>query len=331
MAIVKAQHELELAKELLEDIEFSHLEIESLFFKAARLARLCGSEEFIKWIGFEIKGYNSKDPVAIKYMTKTGRWTDRENNKGYWIPLSQIESTFKSQTLKLNAATTPNISGVNAAIQIMKDHYKFVNNVSNSLPRFAGIRSKALGILHEFISEIYYEKELGYLAESIFDKYKQDVDTLISSMCAEVLQQIPSVVNRLSEGDDESISQALTTVRRIIDSFADAIYPPSENTYNIGGNELSLGPNRHLNRLNVYVHMRTESKGRRDKIRQNLQNLYARVSAGVHADVTTEEAQSLFLNCYLILGEMLHLGELDNNDDSEQSGDEVAIEMAESE
>ena len=150
-------------------------------------------------------------------------------------------------------------------------------------------------------------------------------------MCAEVLQQIPSVVNRLSEGDDESVSQALTTVRRIIDSFADAIYPPSDNTFRIGDNDLTLGPTRHLNRLNVYVHERTESKGRRDKIRQNLANLYSRVSAGVHADVTIEEAQSLFLNCYLILGEILHLGELNNDNFSNQSGDEVAIEMAEDE
>lgn len=107
------------------------------------------------------------------------------------------------------------------------------------------------------------------------------------------------------------MSQALTTVRRIIDSFADAIFPPTEDTYEIGGETLSLGPARHLNRLNVFVHQRIESKGRKDKIRQNLKNLYARVSTGVHADVTIEEAQSLFLNCYLLLGEILHIGTLE--------------------
>lgn len=50
---------------------------------------------------------------------------------------------------------------------------------------------------------------------------------------------------RLAEGDNEEISQALTTVRRIIDSFADSIFPQTEETINIGGNELSLGANRH--------------------------------------------------------------------------------------
>jgi hypothetical protein len=161
--------------------------------------------------------------------------------------------------------------------------------------------------LHTFVSNIYYEKELEHLAESIFENYKNEVDTLISELCSDVLQQIPSVVNRLSEGDQESISQALTTVRRIIDSFADTIFPPTDEIVEIGGNQISLGANRHLNRLNAYVHQRVESKSRKDKIRQNLANLYGRVSTGVHADVSVEEAQSLFLNCYLLLGEILHI------------------------
>ncbi|ENB7663999.1 hypothetical protein P3S37_24560 [Enterobacter hormaechei] len=310
MALVRSEHELELAKDLLDDIELSRLNAEPLFLKAARLARLCGTEEFKKWIGFELRGYVSGDETSIKYMTKTNRWTNREENKGYWAPISQIEAVINSQKLKLNTLSTPNISGVSAAVIIMNKHHDMVNAVSNSISTYTGIKSRALGILHDFVSSIYYEKELDHLAESIFEKYKNEIDTLISDLCEDVLQQIPSVVNRLAEGDEESVSQALTTVRRIIDSFADTIFPPSEGTYEIGGEALSLGPARHLNRLNVFVHQRIESKGRKDKIRQNLKNLYARVSTGVHADVSVEEAQSLFLNCYLILGEILHIATL---------------------
>ncbi|HCI9655804.1 hypothetical protein [Enterobacter hormaechei] len=311
MTLVRSEHELELAKELLDDIELSRLNAEALFLKAARLARLCGTEEFKKWIGFEIRGYVSNEDTSLKFMTKTGRWTNREEKKGYWAPIAQIEAIINSQTLKLNSLGTPNVSGVSMAYPIMKEHRDLVNNVSNSISTYSGIKSRALGVLHDFVSAIYYEKELDHLAESIFERYKKDIDTLISDLCAEVLQQIPSVVNRLAEKDEESVSQALTTVRRIIDSFADAIFPPTEDTYEIGGEALTLGPSRHLNRINVFVHQRIESKGRKDKIRQNLKNLYARVSTGVHADVTIEEAQSLFLNCYLLLGEILHIGTLE--------------------
>lgn len=310
MALVRSEHELELAKEVLDDIELSRLNAEALFLKAARLARLCGTEEFKKWVGYEISGYNSDDNISVKYMTKTSRWTNREEKKGYRVPISQIEAVINSQTMKLNTLSTPNISGVSAAVIIMKSHHAIVNTVSNSISTYTGIKSRALGVLHDFVSAIYYEKELDHLAESIFERYKNDIDILISDLCEDVLQQIPSVVNRLAEGDEESVSQALTTVRRIIDSFADAIFPPTDETYDIGGEALSLGTSRHLNRLNAYVHQRIESKGRKDKIRQNLKNLYARVSTGVHADVSVEEAQSLFLNCYLLLGEILHIGTL---------------------
>jgi hypothetical protein len=157
-----------------------------------------------------------------------------------------------------------------------------------------------LANLHGFVTDVYYEKEFDSLSESIFEKYKSEIDTLIAEHAGDVLEQIPSVMSRLSEGDQESISQALTTVRRIIDSFADSIFPSTDETIAMGGNEVTLGANRHQNRINAFVHQRIESKSRKTKIRQNLSNLYDRVSTGVHNDVTAEEARSLFLNTYLL-------------------------------
>ena len=78
-------------------------------------------------------------------------------------------------------------------------------------------------------------------------------------------------------------------------------------TYEIGGNILSVIMGKTLNRLNVYVHQNSDSVSRRKKIKQNLQNLYERVCAGVHSDIDAQEAKSLFFNTYLILGEIIML------------------------
>ncbi|HIE9833350.1 TPA: hypothetical protein ACXRZR_003053 [Klebsiella variicola subsp. variicola] len=311
MPLVRSEHELELAKELLDDIELTRIPVDALILKASRLARLCGNEEFQKWLGYEMRGYFSDVDLSLRYMGLTGRWTNKEKEEGYWMPVAQIESLITAKKIELESMTTPNVSGTDYANIVMTNYLNTKSAISNLISKLTGIKSRVMGILHTFTSEIYYEKELDHLAESIFENYKKDVDTLISSLCGDVLQQIPSVVNRLAEGEEESVSQALTTVRRIIDSFADALFPPVDETYDIGGNQLSLGASRHLNRLNVYVHQRVESKSRKDKIRQNLSNLYARVSTGVHADVSIEEAQSLFLNCYLLLGEILHISKLE--------------------
>lgn len=308
----RSDHILELAKELLDDIELNRMPAESLLLKASRLARWVGSEEIKLWINFEMQGYNNTNEISLRYMGLTGRWVNREENKGYWGPLAQQEAILATEMIKLKSLTTPDTSG-SMGVAVMGMHQQQTSNATAFIATLSGIKSRVLSRLHTFVSSIYYEKEFDNLSESIFEKYKSEVDSLISAHCGEVLEQIPSVMSRLAEGNTESISQALTTVRRIIESFADSIYPAREGTVNIGGNEVKLDAGKHQNRINAFVHERIESKSRKTRIRQNLANLYDRVSTGVHNDVSAEEARTLFLNCYLFLGEVLHIAEPNNS------------------
>jgi hypothetical protein len=302
----QSEHILELAKELLDDIELGRTDAERLLLKASRLARWVGSEEIRYWLQLELGGYNDTNPISLKYMTITGRWLDKDKGIGYWGPLAQQEACIVAEKAKLAALRVPDTSGewANAAIQHVTGQ---MTAASNFITRISGIRSRVLAQLHRFVSEVYYEKEFDALSESIFERYKKNVDTLIAEHCGDVLEKIPAVMSRLSAGDEESISQALNTCRRILESFADSIFPPSDGTVEIGGNVLKLDASKHQNRINAYLHARTQSQSRKQRLRQNLSNLFDRVSSGVHGDITAEEAQSLFLNTYLFIGEVLHL------------------------
>lgn len=302
----RSEHILELAKELLDDIELSRASAESLILKASRLARWVGSEEIRYWLKLEMQGYNSSNEVSLRYMGITGRWVDREKQRGYWGPLAQQEAAIIAEQAKLHAMRVPDTAGEKAFFATKKVTDEMTSSTS-LISKLSGIKSRVLAKLHEFVSEIYYEKQFDSLSESIFERYKSDVDSLIGDSCGEVLEQIPSVMSRLAEGDQEAISQSLTTCRRVINSFADNIFPPSEETIEIGGNQLSLAANYHQNRINAYIHQRIDSKTRKKRFRQNLANLYDRVSTGVHNEVTAEEARALFLNTYLLIGEILHL------------------------
>lgn len=302
----RSEHILELAKELLDDIELSRTSAESLVLKASRLARWVGSEEIRYWLKMEMGGYNGSNPISLKYMGITGRWVDREKQTGYWGPLAQQEAAIDAEKAKLASLRTPDSSGEWASVAIA-NVTNAMTACANSISRLSGIRSRVLAQMHSFVSEIYYEKQFDNLSESIFERYKRDIDTLIGETCGDVLEQIPSVMARLAEGDQEAISHALTSCRRVIDSFADAIFPPQEGTIEIGGNQLSLSENKHQNRINAFIHQRVDSDSRKKRFRQNIANLYDRVCAGVHNDVTVEEARALFLNMYLLIGEILHL------------------------
>lgn len=302
----RSEHILELARELLDDIELSRTSAENLVLKASRLARWVGSDEIRYWLKLEMGGYNSTNETSRKYMSITGRWTDIEKNLGYWGPLAQQEAAIAAEKAKLAALRTPDSSGEWASVAIA-NVTNAMNQTANNISRLSAIKSRVLAQLHSFVSEVYYEKEFDSLSESIFERYKSAVDTLIAESCGEVLEKIPSVMSRLSDGDEESISQALVTCRRIIEAFADSILPPIDQTIEIGGNTLKLDASKHQNRINAYVHQHIQSQSRKQKIRQNLSNLFDRISTGVHSDVTAEEANSLFLNVYLFLGEILHI------------------------
>jgi len=302
----RSQHILELARELLDDIELGRTEGERLILKASRLARWVGSDEIRDWLKYEMGGYNSTEALSLKYMSRTGRWTNREEAKGWWGPLAQQEALIAAQRAQLAAMRTPDIAGDYANLAIQNTH-KAMSNAASLIQQISGIRSRVLAILHGFVSDVYYAKEFDSLTDSIFERYQREVDALIAQHCGDVLTKIPALMDRLASGELEAVSQALSTCRRIVESFADSIFPPSDQTFEIGGNALKLDASKHQNRINAYVHQRTDSQSRRQRIRQNLSNLFDRVSSGVHKDVSSEEARALFLNTYLFLGEILHL------------------------
>lgn len=298
----KSTHILELAKELIDDIELQKTNAQAMLLKATRLSRYADNDETRSWLRFEMQGFSSNDETSLKYMSKTGRWTEKKENKGYWMPLAEIEANISTQSLKIKQLRIPDTQGLNTSNIVTQ-----ISTTAKLIAKLEGIKSRVISLIHDFATSVYYEKIFDNLAESIFDEYKKEVDLLIAENSGDIIQQIPSVISRLSDGDTESISQALTTCRRIIDNFADKIFPPSDDTIEIGGNTLSLKVDKTLNRLNAYVHQKTSSDSRKKKIRQNLSNLYDRVSTGVHSDVTASEARNLFFNVYLILGEILAL------------------------
>lgn len=302
----QAKHILELSRELLDDIELSRLPAESLLLKCSRLARLAGSDEVRAWIGFEMGGYNSTDPVSLKYMTLTGRWTDYVEKKGHWGPLAQQEAKISAQKMKIQSLKLPSVSGEFSNLSV-NNIMRAITTASSNVSALSGIPSRVMALLHTFVAEVYYEREFAALAADVFGGYQSEIDALIGATAGDVLQKIPAVVERLQDGEEESVSQALTTCRRILDAFADAVYPPTDATITLDGNTLSLDAGKHQNRISAYIAERTESKSRRKRLRQNLSNLYDRVSTGVHKDVGTEEAYALFLNVYLFLGEALQL------------------------
>ena len=312
----QSEHVLSLASDLLDDIELGRLPTEPLLLKVTRLARLTGSEETKQWLRFELNGFSGNSDLCIKYMGFTGRWTDWKERRGYWHNLAGIESIIQSSKLELQGMRIPDmnisISSANPrqlvttpAPQVSINQILVRASVLNkAIETMSQIKGKVLGLIHKFVSDVYHERKFSGTVQTVFERYKVSIDRQLAGRCGDVLEKFPAVYDRLAEGDPEAVSQALTTCRRIIDSFADSIFPAKDEKIEVEGQTVKLGQLQVLNRINAYVRERISSDSRRTKLRQSLTNLYNRTSSGVHGEVAQEEAVSLLLNVFLVLGEI---------------------------
>ncbi len=91
-----------------------------------------------------MSGYNSADPLSLKYMGITGRWTNHEEKKGYWGPLSQQEATIDAYKQQLASMRTPDAGGDYASVAI-RSVTDSMSSITNVIARLSGIRSKVLG------------------------------------------------------------------------------------------------------------------------------------------------------------------------------------------
>jgi AbiTii len=301
-----SDHKLELASELLTDIELGRISADKVLLKASRLARIIGDEQTLAWLHYELYGYNSTDELSVNYMGWTGRWTDFDKKLGWWHGLAQIEAQIDAYRAKLDTLRLPDIASDYAAValnQIRQDSQA----TSTIIGTLSGIRSKVMALLHRFATVRYYELAFSSRQETIFESAKSAIDALLAPVSGEALKQVDVIYERLSEGDPEAVSQALLTCRRLIDGFADAVFPARDEPLIIDGSEVKLTAQHHQNRINAFVREHSQSASRRNRLRRRLEHLYERVAAGVHSDVSPDEARFLFLDTYLLLGEILSL------------------------
>jgi len=317
-----SSHIVDLSKTLVDDIELSRLSPEQLLLKAVRLARLVDDQETAIWLKLELNGYYN-DATSKQFMLRFGRIDSADAQYGYFQPLAGISGAIASMQTQIQQLRVPDVQfsvssanpsevvtgwGGMTAQTIAKpanDVLQRLQNLTTAVTNMASMRSRVLSAIHDFATRVYYERAFAGLAESIFEKHKTAIDGLLNTNAADVLEKIPAIYDRLTADDQEAISQALNSVRRMIKAFADAIYPPVESAVELNGQKYEIGSDKVLNRIKLFLKERCSSESRCERLNGNLRKIHERASVGAHKDVTSEEARALFLQAYLTLGEIL--------------------------
>lgn len=316
-------HRVQLANEIIADIEGDRISDEQILYKARRLANLVADPDVEEWLGYELAGYPPSIPERLRPLVSRSRreYSDNPLQKAQVI-IESLPRIMSSVIPSLDHAWQHNL-GVQRAIARQRmvprkgdqkiDTSRWeegVLRVKGQLIRYAGIQKAVRAEVHRFAVAAYHRFAFSEIASAIFEKHQRMVDALLTNVAPDVIEKVPAIYDRLTEGsrDPEAINQAMASCRRMISSFADAVFPATVGaSAEIGDSGPGLNKQTYLNRIEQFVRTNTPSESRRERLVKTVRLLNERTSAGLKADITPDEARALFVLTYITLGEIASL------------------------
>jgi uncharacterized protein YukE len=230
---------LRLIDALLSDLENPVTSLDLILAKAYRIAEATSNDEAMTWLTYELQGYDSSTATGRRYSRLTHRW-DGESEEGYFKGAASIAGAVESMTHTLQAHKEFTPSGDYASVQQNNKAERITEWASAIAPMHRIISAVKAQILI-FASRARAEIQFFETSRSIFDEYQGEVDRILAAQAGQAFDRFPAVFERLRQKDAEAISHALTSCRRIIDAFADAMFPPTDAPVEVDGQPLDCG------------------------------------------------------------------------------------------
>lgn len=326
---------LDLSNEILKNIELSELPLTNVALKASRLARLLNDFDVQKIMGYEVGGYPKLQPNTVSTETwqlaiAAGRGFSSEDSKTKEIrerifseSIGELEEELRLGEASLAAARDPDVS-VTSANPSQFVHGPPGNHVERNQARMRIAKaSKRLAsrraFIHDYASRKHYELKLSDIADDVFNRTRERVDSAIGVTVPDAVQRLSAVYENLQSENPEDWSNAVHSCRRILQDLADAVFPPQDEDRIaiVSGKEqaVRLGKDNYINRIIAFVEDSSYSKRYEHLVGSHLKFLGERLDSifkaaqkGSHDTIVSrEEADRYMIYTYLIVGDILSL------------------------
>lgn len=322
---------LKISEELLEEIEKLDDSITNILLKIKRMALLLGDTDAQNWIDLEIRGYPQKfyfDSLGNckKYAIQGGR-INSESNKYYLQSLPEFEAHASLNNsiltnLKPPNSISPSVSSSNqferpgdtissAIRSTMTNYYQHLEATKTSTIFYIKIFNSIKGAIHNYVIDTYLSLQFGDLNEKYFEENRTIVDTFIRTQCPKAVDQLLAVNEALQKNETEYLSHAMTSIRRLLLSIADAIYPPSDTEYiDKKGKVRKVGAEEYKNRLIAYFELNQAIatspfyNAETELIASKIDYLYEKSCKGIHSDSSKAETNLIVIQTYLLIAEI---------------------------
>jgi hypothetical protein len=312
--------------------------------KAIRIARLRKDGRNLIWLTMEARTVGDQAsklrvvdeirPFFSSYEELRGIWSayteelieersvvqgpHRDDDRDEMLGMSVREMEAQVESLREMAEDAGRTEGLGRSelITLADGRAQMILRRSQIRAMLARIRTR----VHDYLATVEQELTVDAAVTSTFEALREYVDARLRDVAPTAFVQLASAQQRRNEKDPEARSQALSSCRRALKSVADATYPP-KSTPEVGadGSEHQLTDDRYIARLLQFVYEKRKGTTSAELLRAQVEALGGRLEAlndlsskGVHAEVSTEEVDQTILETYLVIGEILRLGDEQN-------------------
>ena len=330
----KRKQALEACDKVINGIEDGTISVSSSLLLCKKIARLMNDLEGLEWLEYEHGGYPGDNGVpqeAWKIGAKHGRlFYEREKGgerKEYLFTslCSELESCIESNKLALSNYTTQgcSVSGDYAVIATGR-LTEAVNKGTNDLLYSIRRDERRLTILrsqyYDYALRWQIELQFGSTAKTVFEEYQEKVDYYYSSLPTTTLQKLNAIEDLMEDGNPEHYAQVLTSCRRLWSETAKVLFDEVLPNYSgkdfktLSGKEIDVSGDHDNNKLSAVIETLQAKAAKNSLVGSEIiylvdwmAQINSRQSAGVHTNVTREQAMQCIIHTYIALGDILSL------------------------
>ena len=283
-----------------------------------------------------IKGLPLPKGVDISDLPLEGRDIFTDKRMYYYQSIPELELLVRTsedtiKTLIPPAAYTPAVekhsmgrgimpeSSHETVKETLRDVLLAIQNrksaLQTELATKKSIIARVRNAIYVYVYNINLALRFGNITETIFEQARNLVNQAFVIKCPDAIEQLIASYDRVASNNPEEWSQALTSCRRLLKTFADSVFPPQKEPYIYGDKkEIKVGDAEYKNRIWAYIDKTTKGDNRKkillhkvEDLGNRIDSIYDLASKGVHVDIEQLDVNMCVIDTYLILGTLLQI------------------------
>ena len=330
----RKEQAIEACEKVINGIEDGNITVSSALLLCKKIARLVNDLDGQEWLKYEYGGYPNENGIlpdvwAIgekhgrKYISK-----DENGKKEEYMfteLCGELEAIIESNKKAISNYTTQgySVSGETAllatdrmTLRVSQGTNGLLSNIKKSERRLSILKSQ----YYDYAAGWLIQLKFGNIAKTIFEEYQERVDNYYSQLPTITLQKLSAIERMMEDDNPERYAQVLTSCRRLWGDTAKKLFSEvlpnyKEKTFKTKkGIEIDISGDHVNNMLSAIIETLQEKASKNTLVGSEtiylidwMENINSRQSAGVHSDVSREQAMQCIIHTYILLGDILAL------------------------